>query len=78
MAHNIYRQHHVDGTSELRRRITPQGRTAQPETRMIRTNITTSRAAKKVIKAKAAALGMSFSAYLELSGMLYTPELLKS
>jgi ribosomal protein L14E/L6E/L27E len=44
---------------------------------MIRTNITTSRAAKKIIKQKADALDMSFSAYLELAGVLYTPELQK-
>jgi hypothetical protein len=77
MASNIYSQYTADGHSGLMRRSTPQGRTAQPETRMIRTNITTSRAAKKIIKQKADALNMSFSAYLELAGILYTPELQK-
>lgn len=45
---------------------------------MIRTNITTSRQAKAIIKSKAQKMGMSFSAYLELAGILYTPELVKS
>lgn len=44
---------------------------------MIRTNITTSRQAKEIITGKAREMGMSFSAYLELAGILYTPELLK-
>jgi hypothetical protein len=79
MAHKTYRQYYANGTSEIMRRSTPQGRTALPaEDKMIRTNITTSRTAKKIITAKARKIGMSFSAYIELAGMLYTPELLKS
>jgi hypothetical protein len=75
----IYRQHYADNTSALKRRAVKQGRTPLPvEMKKIRTNITTSREAKKIITAKARKMGMSFSAYLELAGVLYTPELLKS
>jgi hypothetical protein len=45
---------------------------------MIRTNITTSREAKAIIKRKAELIGLSFSAYIELSGILYTPELVNT
>jgi predicted metalloendopeptidase len=79
MASNIYTQHYVDGSSRSRRRREKQGRKPIPEElKMIRTNITTSRIAKKIIKQKAQAMGLSFSAYLELSGILYTPELLNT
>ena len=75
----IYLQHYADRTKSLMRRSTPQGRTPLPaDCKMIRTNITTSREAKKTITAKARKMGMSFSAYLELAGILYTPELLNS
>ena len=79
MASNVYTQFTADGKSGLMRRSKKQGRIAlPPEMKMIRTNITTSRQAKKIITAKACKMGMSFSAYLELAGLLYTPELLKS
>lgn len=79
MASNTFRQSYVDGSSGLMRRSTKQGRTPLPEgMKMIRTNITMSREAKKIITEKAKRLGMSFSAYLELAGILYTPELVKS
>ena len=79
MAAKVYVQRYADGTKSLMRRSTPQGRTPMPaEYKMIRTNITTSREAKKIITAKARKMGMSFSAYLELAGILYTPELVKS
>jgi hypothetical protein len=77
MSANVYTQHFVDKPPELRRRRIRQGRTPKPEKlKMIRTNITTSREAKKVIKGKAKSFGMSFSAYVELACILYTPELL--
>jgi len=47
------------------------------ELKMVRTNITMSRKAKEIIRQKAQEMGMSFSAYLELSGILYTPKSLK-
>ena len=75
MASKVYTQHYADGTSSLVRRNAAQGRKPCPELRMIRTNITTSREAKKIIQDKAKSMGISFSAYLELAGILYTPEL---
>ena len=78
MASNIYTQHYTNGSSDLRRRIRRQGRTPQPkELKMVRINVTMSPAAVLIIQKKAKLLNMSFSAYLELSGILYTPELLK-
>ena len=79
MSPNVYHQRYVNGSSELMRRSIKQGRKPlHKELKMIRTNITTSRQAKKIITSKAQKMGMSFSAYLELAGILYTPELLKS
>jgi hypothetical protein len=77
MAHNIYTRYTITGSAQYSRKGT-QGRKPSPETRMIRTNITTSREAKKIITEKARAVGMSFSGYLELAGILYTPELVKT
>lgn len=77
MANNIYRQHYTDGTNRLVRRSKKQGRRNIPEeAKVIRVNITMNRSAKIVILRKAKLLNMSFSAYLELAGILYTPELL--
>lgn len=79
MASNIFWQRYADGSSGLMRRSIKQGRTALPEgMKKIRTNITISKESKEIITEKAKKLGMSFSAYVELSGVLYTPELLKS
>jgi hypothetical protein len=79
MASKTFNQSTADGKKILMRRSTKQGRISLPaEMKMIRTNITTSREAKKIIKEKAQAMNMSFSAYLELAGILYTPKLLKS
>ena len=79
MASKTYIQDYADGKHELVRRSKPQGRHKKHENmKMIRTNITTSREAKIIIQRKARLMGMSFSAYLELSGILYTPELLKT
>ena len=79
MASNTFRQHYADGSSGLMRRSTKQGRTALPESmKMLRINITMSREAKKIITIKAHKMGMSFSAYVELSGILYTSELLNT
>ena len=77
MASKIFTQSFVDGSTCVMRRSVNQGRPAKPkEYRMVRSNITTSRQAKQVIKNKARQMGLSFSAYLELAGILYTPELL--
>ena len=78
MASNKYHRVTVDGKTTWYSRKGTQGRKPSPETRMIRSNITTSRAAKKIITEKAKAMGMSFSGYLELAGILYTPEFVKT
>ena len=73
MASNNFIQYTADGKSGMMRRSKKQGRNnLPPEMKMIRTNITTSREAKKIITRKAQAMGLSFSAYLELAGILYT------
>lgn len=74
MASNIYTRDTIDGPVQYQRKGT-QGRKPQDkELLMLRKNITVSAQGRKVIQEKARGMNMSFSAYLELAGILYTPK----
>lgn len=78
MASNIYTRNTITGPVKHQRKGTQGRKPKDKELLMKRKNITMSGPGMDVIKRKAKMLNLSFSAYLELAGVLYTPESVKS
>lgn len=73
MASNIYTQHTVGGGSHLAKRSTKQGCPIKPtEIKKVYKMTMVTPQGKKAITAKAKAAGMSYSAYVELAGTLFS------
>lgn len=73
MGHNIYQRKTVDGTMTTYTRKGTQGAHKKPnEIKKVYKMIMVTPQAKRIIEEKAKAMNMSYSAYVELAGVLFS------